>query len=131
MNQLDLPLSPEQIVRQRFSAAGVEIVSFERRDYPEETIFVVRVLEQDLARSAEIGNTLDHELGKMGCKGFVTVRKAEQGRVATGGLKAGVNDTKATALVNLLTARSRTSEIQPSLRYIPDTARNIDTVISP
>ena len=38
---------------------------------------------------------------------------------------------KPTELANLLRARSRTSEAQPSLSYVPDTAQSILTVITP
>ena len=43
----------------------------------------------------------------------------------------GSKDPKATELANLLIARARTSERQPSLSYVPDTAQNILTAITP
>ncbi len=131
MNQLDLSLTPDALIRSRFAEAGIQISALDRRDYPEETIFVVRVAEADYANAVKIGNSIDHEIGKLNFKGFVTVRKIESSSASVTWLKDGVANSKANELVSLLTARSRTSEIQPSLRYIPDTARNIATVVAP
>ncbi|MBI1927865.1 ATP-binding protein [Candidatus Poribacteria bacterium] len=132
MTQLQLPLDTEASIQNRFSEAGIEIQSIERRDYPEEIIFIVHVTEDDLDSAAIVGNSLDLELAEQGFDGFVAVRKAarEVKGVMTR-LEHGVRDPKATELANLLIARSRTSETQPSLSYIPDTAQNILTVITP
>ena len=62
----------------------------------------------------------------------MVVRKAErEGKSRPTRLKDGVKDPKATELANLLTARSRTSEVQPSLSYVADTAQNLLTAITP
>ena len=132
MIQLQLPIDTETFIQNRFSEVGIEIQSIERKDYPGESIFVVHTTEDDFDRAARVGNTLDHELAAQGFDGFVAVRKAEREvkRVITR-LKDGIKDPKATELANLLTARSRTSEVQPSLSYVPDTAQNILTAITP
>ena len=132
MTQIQIPLDTVTSIRNRFLEAGIEIQSIERRHYPEETIFIVHVTEDDLDNAARLGNDLDRELAAQGFDGFVVVRKGEQtekGGVAR--LKHGVRDPKATELANLLSARSRTSEVQPSLSYVPDTAQSILTVITP
>ena len=132
MIQLQLPIDTETFIQNRFSEVGIEIQSIERKDYPGESVFVVHTTEDDFDRAARVGNTLDHELAAQGFDGFVAVRKAEREvkRVITR-LKDGIKDPKATELANLLTARSRTSEVQPSLSYVPDTAQNILTAITP
>lgn len=132
MKQLELPFGPEDLVKRRFSEAGIEAKSIEKIVYPEETIFIVKVPESDFDEAVDIGNSLDNELVAQDFDGFVTVRKAEKAVAKiTGRLKRGVKDSKATDFVNLLIARSRASEIQPSLSYIPDTAKNIYSVITP
>ena len=132
MIQLQLPIDTETFIQNRFSEVGIEIQSIERKDYPGESIFVVHTTEGDFDRAARVGNTLDHELAAQGFDGFVAVRKAEREvKSVITRLKDGIKDPKATELVNLLTARSRTSEVQPSLSYVPDTAQNILTAITP
>ena len=125
------PRNAEQVVEKRFEEGGIRPLSIERKAYPEETIFVVRVSPVDYMAAGSIGNTIDRELASLDFKGFVTVRK-EDGLDVTGGpLVDGVADSKVSGLMNLIAARSRTSEIQPSLEYIPDTARNIELVLAP
>ena len=132
MIQLQLPIDTETFIQNRFSEVGIEIQLIERKDYPGERIFVVHTTEDDFDRAARVGNTLDRELAAQGFDGFVAVRKVERevkNRMTR--LKDGIKDPKATELANLLTARSRTSEVQPSLSYVPDTAQNILTAITP
>ena len=132
MIQLQRPMDTETIIQNGFSEAGIEIQSIERKDYPEESIFVVYVTEDDFDKAAIVGNSLDPELAQKGFNGFVVVRKAErEGKSRLTRLKDGVKDPKATELANLLTARSRTSEVQPSLSYVADTAQNLLTAITP
>ena len=132
MTQLQLPIDTETFIQNRFSEVGIEIQSIERKDYPEESIFVVHTTEDDFDRAARVGNTLDHELAAQGFDGFVAVRKAEREvKSVITRLKDGIKDPKATELASLLTARSRTSETQPSLAYVPDTAQNILAAITP
>ena len=132
MIQLQLPIDTETIIQNRFSAAGIEIQSIERKDYPEESIFVVGITEGDFDRAAAVGNSLDPELAEKGFNGFVVVHKVEREvKSVVTRVKAGVQDSKATKLAQLLIARSRTSEAQPSLDYVPDAAQNILTAITP
>lgn len=123
--------APKSIIMDSFEARGIEILSFEERAFPGETIFVVKVSEEDFSRATEIGNELDFEIQKSGVKGFVTIRKADVvSRKGASKASAGVGDQKATELITLLNGRSRASDVQPSLSYIPDTAFNIKTVIA-
>lgn len=132
MMQLQLPMETETLIRNRFSKAEIEIQSIERKDYPEESIFIVHVTEDDFDNAVTVGNSLDAELTRTEFNGFVVVRKvAREGNSRLTRLKDGVKDSKATELANLLTARSRTSEVQPSLSYVADAAQNILTAITP
>ena len=58
MIQLQLPIDTETFIQNRFSEVGIEIQSIERKDYPEESIFVVYVTEDDFDRAARVGNSL-------------------------------------------------------------------------
>lgn len=131
MTQLQFPLDIETFIQDRFSEVGIEIQSIERKEYPGESLFVVYTTEDNFYRAVGVGNDLDHELAAQKVDGFVAVRKAEREVKMMTRLEAGVKDSKATELINLLTARARTSDVQPSLSYVPDTAQNILTAITP
>ncbi|MCE2395153.1 ATP-binding protein [Candidatus Poribacteria bacterium] len=132
MIQLQLPIDTETFIQNRFSAVGIEIQLIERKDYPGERIFVVHTTEDDFDRAARVGNTLDRELAAQGFDGFVAVRKVEREvKSVVTHIKDGVQNPKITKLVQLLIARSRTSEAQPSLDYVSDTAQSILTAITP
>lgn len=132
MIQLQPPIDTEAIIQNRFSEAGIETQSIQRNDYPGESIFVAHVTEDDFDKAVKVGNSLDPELAQKGVNGFVVVRKAKRKKESRlTRLRDGVKDPKATELANLLTARSRTSEVQPSLSYVPDAAQNILTAITP
>jgi hypothetical protein len=121
----------EAIVAQRFADAAIEVWNITTREYPEETIFVVLVGEDELPTAAEIGNRVDRELDAAGFKGFVTVRRGERADAPTSTRVTGVHDDRATELVRLITSRSRTSEAQPSLAYVRDAAANAAAVSAP
>ena len=132
MMQLQLPIDTEATIHNRFSEAGIEIQSIERKDYPEESVFVVYVTEDNFDSAIIVGNSLDPELSQTGFNGFVVVRKADRKIKSTRNrLKDGVKDPKAQELANLLIARARTSERQPSLSYVADAAQNILTAVTP
>ena len=132
MIQLQLPMETEILIRNQFSEAEIEIQSIEKKDYPEESIFIVHVTEDDFDKAVIVGNSLDPELAQKGFNGFVVVRKLErEAKSVVTRLKDGVQNLKATKLANLLIARARTSEAQPSLAYVPDSAQNILTAITP
>jgi len=125
-------VDPQMLIKERFASEGIEVLTLEARDYPEETIFVVCVREDEIEKASKVGNAIDRELSDLGIDGFVTVRRAKQHTVfVTQRVEGGVQDPRVTDLINLVTARSRTSEVQPSLLYIPDAARNILTVTAP
>ena len=125
-------IDPLDLVRTRFAKAGIPLAALEIRSFPGETIVVVRVEPRLLEEGAALGNALDRDLASVGFNGFVTVRPTDglPERIV-GAAKRGVLDPRASELVTLLTARSRTSEIQPSLSYIRDTSENIGRVTTP
>jgi hypothetical protein len=118
-----------KMVERRFFENGFQHVKVEARGYPEETVFIVQV-PPPLQTAAEIANALDRELAQQGFRGFVTVREAEQARPHTSRLSEGVKDPRVTNLVGLIATRARTTLVQPSLSYIPDSANAVETAIT-
>lgn len=120
---------PINAIKSSFELAGIAVVSLTRRDFPEESIFIIEVDESDLAKSSEIANQLDYLLQENEVNGFVTVRKCVNmdSRDSTK-MTDGVKNSKVAKLLSLVSARSRTSELQPSLLYIPNTAVSVETV---
>jgi hypothetical protein len=116
------------LVERHFASAGLSPVSVSVRSFPGEVIAVVEVdsdFERALALAEEIGDQIDN--------GFVTVRqvsKIASKRKALGPVK-NVHDERVPALIELMNARSRTSEHQPSLRYIQDAEERLQLALSP
>jgi len=55
MSQMSLLIDADDLIKERFSEAGVDVTSIERREYPDETIFVVYVDESYFALAADLG----------------------------------------------------------------------------
>jgi hypothetical protein len=125
--------SMPSIMRKRFSDQGIDVVDIQVRSYPDETNYIVYVDEEDLGRAAEIGNNLDQEMADAGLNAFTIVRRAPEEIVAevSKPLLSGVQDSRATDLTRLIAARSRVSEIQPSISYVKDAAASISAVTAP
>jgi hypothetical protein len=114
------------VVKAGFASAKIAIAKIDLREYPDESIVVIKVAPSDLEQAIELANSLDKELAALGFRGFTTVKPEEE--IATSGKRGAIEaltDDCVHSLVNLLTARSRTSEIQPSLEYIADAGGKI------
>jgi hypothetical protein len=124
-------LDPELLVQRRMSDHDITVFSLEKRIFPEETIIVIKVAPEQRVAATTLANSIDHELAEQGFAGFLTVREVDPSVVrGTGALRKGVFDPRANELANLLTARSRTSEVQPSLLYIRDASDNLSSVMA-
>lgn len=118
------------LIREAFQKKGIAIESVEARVYPEETIFAIRVAPSDVDAAAALGNKIDIQLADRGFDGFVTVRRS-QGEAAPPLTSVhGVHDDAARELARLLAVRSRASEQQPSLEYVPDSATSLARAMS-
>ena len=115
----------QQLVLDRFRASGLEPVTVEVKNFPGETIVVVEVdREHDLA--VDIARELDAEIPS----GFVTVRQAHSRKKSQQReLVSSVHDERIPRLIELMNARARTSEAQPSLRYVADVAESANCCI--
>lgn len=130
----DLRLSDvETVIRDRLGDRSIRPAGVLTRHYPDETVFIVEVAPGDLQAASAVSNEVDVLLAASGVKAFTTVRIANEGngRGSAAPVKEGVADGRATELRQLIIARARTSEIQPSLSYIPDTATNIAAAVTP
>lgn len=126
--------SPGQLstrLREQLAAAGLSKFTIEERSYPDEIILVVRVESAALEAANQAASKFDREMLGRGEKGFVVVRPLSPTVELARSGQRNLSDSRASVLVNLLNARARTSEVQPSLSYIPDAARNITAVVSP
>jgi Cdc6-like AAA superfamily ATPase len=116
------------MVERHFAEAGLTPVSVSVRSFPGEIIAIVEVdsnFERALSLAEEVGEKIEN--------GFVTVRqvgKKKDRRRLLGPVK-NVHDERVPALIELMNARSRTSEHQPSLRYIQDAEERLKLAISP
>lgn len=121
---------PEFLRKEFQERGGIEILDVAVRAYPDETNYIVLVDEGDVPAAAQIGNALDEIISTPDSRAFVIVRKAptELVRASVTPLSAGVQDSRATDLLRLISARSRVSEAQPSLSYVRDVEFNLSAV---
>jgi hypothetical protein len=121
-------------IRKAFEERGsIRVADIATREYPDETNYIVYVREADVPDAAVIGNDLDEEISSPGNRAFVIVRKAPEELLEKEmrPLSSGVQDARSTDLSNLISARSRVSEAQPSLSYVKDADRNLFAVTTP
>lgn len=117
----------QQLVNRRFRQSGLEPVAIQVKSFPGETIVVVEV-DRDYDRAVAVARQLDAAIES----GFVTVRYAPSGRKPKQHkIVSSVHDDRIAWLVELMNARARTSETQPSLRYVADVAERLDLAIAP
>jgi hypothetical protein len=120
--------SVRQLVEAEYARAGLQPVSVQIRTFPGEVIAIVEV-DKDYQRALTVAQLLDSKIEN----GFVTVRQVAQngGKKGASAAVKSVTDDRVAALINLLNARSRTSESQPSLMYIKDVDERLSLAVSP
>lgn len=111
----------DERVRSAFREGGVPISGLNVRHFPGEIIVIVEVRESNFIRAVELANSVDLP----DTHAFVTVRKVEAPDEVYRTRVSSLNDPRITALVELIEAKSRTSESQASLQYIQDVADNL------
>ena len=70
---------PQKVIADLFQEKLSLNVSVEKREYPEETIYIVKVPQEDMNRAVELGIQIDQLLAKSGINGFVTIRANLEG----------------------------------------------------
>ncbi|WP_080411181.1 ATP-binding protein [Burkholderia ubonensis] len=117
-----------QLVEREFSSAGLAPSAIHVRSFPGETIVIVEV-ESEYDRAIGLAQKLDSIIEN----GFVTIRKVASSsaqKKTPGGSVKNVHDARVNDLLELLSARSRTSETQPSLRFIKDVDERLNLALS-
>ena len=116
-----------KIITDELQRAGVRPVSVQIRTFPNEIIAIIEV-DRDYEVALSVAQKIDELLDN----GFVTIRQTKVSPLPVDSVRVkGVHDERVPDLIRLLSARSRTSETQPSLRYIEDVAERLSLAISP
>jgi hypothetical protein len=127
MSRQSVPGDQEAHIRDAFERESIPVRAVTTREFPSETIFIVEVLAE-FERAVQVASRLDSEIEG----GFVTVRLAADVGAGPSLASAGsVHDERVTDLVELLNARSRTSEVQPSLHYVEDAGQRLKVATAP
>jgi AAA ATPase-like protein len=115
------------LVEKSFIDRQIVPTSVSVRRFPGETIVIVEVKPSDFSLALDLASSIDSAIPD----GFITIRKGSEGNE---GVKAGrvqsLVDPRVNDLIEILNARSRTSEHQPSLHYIPDAAQSLNIATS-
>lgn len=118
---------PEYVAR-RFRDEIGQDVEVGVRQFGGEKLYLVQVPGEQLFAASPIASALEAELAYESDSVVVTVRpKPRTSPRPTGPVKS-LQDPRVDSLVQLLTSRSRTSEAQPSLSYIPNNTANLAQV---
>ena len=121
----------EELVSQEFERLGVIPESQEIRRYPNEVNVIVFVQESDYSRAVELSETVETELEDEG-EVLIIVRRAKPTSAQHFEVEpVSLDSPQTAALQQLIAARNRVSEVQPSLSYIKDLAGNISTLSAP
>lgn len=116
-----------ELVREAYAKARIPLSNASIRTFPNETIVIVEVQPTYFSDALAVASDLDLKIED----GFVTVRKAQQESQKTKFSRAqSLLNSRVNSLIELLNARSRTSEQQPSLRYIPDATQTVNIAMS-
>ncbi len=124
--------STDEWLRSEFAKQGMSVITVETRSFPQEAHHIIFVRPEEVERGLVLGNRL-HLPPNRDIDEFVIVRQATPAMLATadttgGGPIRSVHDERCGELINLVSARSRVSNAQPSLAYVPDARANFAAV---
>lgn len=123
-------LTDEEVIRltrKAFADASVGLEDCEVRRFPNELIVIATVGESDFANAVSIASAIDSYIPG----GFITVRKGSpKANIKALTRVASLVDPRVSDLIEVLNARSRTSEQQPSLRYVRDAEETLSVAVS-
>jgi hypothetical protein len=127
MQNMNAPAEIAEKIRATFARANIATVDIAIRRFPGETIAIVEVNPADFQSALAVASESDDLIPE----GFITVRKATARTDKTNHARAkSILDGRVNELIELLNARSRTSEQQPSLRYIRDASHTVNIATS-
>jgi len=120
-----------ELVRAKFAIHGIAVQA-ELRSYPGESIIVVSVGPKQSDLAIRIAKDLEADLVSQSFAGFLTVRQVDEGkRASRSETRVALTDPRTNAFRDLLSQRSRTSQIQGSLHYVVDANQNLAAVLAP
>jgi len=125
---MSTPRADEERVMDAMRARGVEPMGVGLRQLEGERIYVVTVSESDASVAMGLARELEQLFEEESESVVFSVRSAPSASTVVPGPVRSLSDPRVDALVQLLTSRSRTSEAQPSLSYIPNNTSNIAAV---
>lgn len=123
----DTALPGLELARQLLAARGVTVLRGETRQFPDETIVIVDVAENDVEAAIKCVSQLEDTLPD---NMLIVVRTSSGEAPDQKSSIRSIADSSVSRLIELLNERSRTSEQQPSLQYIRDAAENLRIAMS-
>jgi hypothetical protein len=117
-------------VEKMLDAVGIVRSHVAVRQFDTERIYVVSVPSDRLIDATEHARDLERQLAHESESVVVTVRALPETATANVGPVSNLDDPRVSKLIQLLTSRSRTSETQPSLSYVPNKVVNLETVLA-
>jgi hypothetical protein len=116
----------ESLISEALGEANISIVRVDERSFPGEKWFVVWVDEDSLVTAQSLAGSIEQALNEVSDAAnqslVVTFRphRAEERRASETEAKGPLSGPKMDQLIQLLEARSRTSDALPSLKYMED-----------
>ncbi|MFI2113152.1 ATP-binding protein [Streptomyces rubiginosohelvolus] len=116
----------ESLITHHLQEASIPIVRVDERSFPGEKWFVVWVDEESLVAAQSLAGSIEQSLNNVSDSGnqslVVTFRphRVDESQAAQEAPRSGLNGAKVDQLIQLLEARSRTSDALPSLKYMED-----------
>jgi AAA ATPase domain len=115
-------LKIKDAIDELLSQKGIRHPDIAFREYPDELIVVISVGPDEQPQALTLTSEIDAIIPG---NGFSVIRTSQTLGADQLTSVSSVSDEKVTRLIELLNERSRTSEQQPSLSYIPDAASNL------
>lgn len=116
------------LARDMLEGQGITVIDVSATAFPEEIVILAKVDQDAFDLALQMGPKIDALLQQRGFNGFVTLRAERLPEAKFEPMTEGVHDDRIPRMMELLTTRSRTSEVQPSLSYVPDAAANASLV---
>lgn len=128
----EVPAHVDEVVRLSLGDAGIEVVSSEERRFPGERWYIYSVASDSVAAAQSLAGALEHRINDADPSdesAVVMFRPAKvQGDVRDGSSSSRLRGPAIDQLIQLLEARSRTSDALPSLKYMEDPRASLASI---
>ncbi len=116
----------EVTIRREFDKRGIQISRCAVRDIPGETNVLVHVSADDYDAALEAGDEIERALtSDFDVPTLIVIRRDTPKQNKDSKDAINVQSRRVDELLNLIAARNRVSEVQPSLSYVRDSAGNL------